>query len=214
MIWSRLMHVHVTSTAGRAFIRVMEHVEKLGVERLWAHRHDMHLSYRQLAQWCHGRKLPVPPAVAFIRNPWDWYVRMWSWMRVAYYRQYAGSFGAYMRIVYRKTSGDYVFDPLTQFWNNAEAYGCEYVGHYEDFRGEMIRILTTIMPDVVTAEQVGGFVDEVGVVTPQWEPTVRGTPVSQWKPLRPYQEHHTEVTKRWVAEMDAGLIERFGYKFA
>lgn len=208
MIYNRLMYIHVTRSSGNAFFNVMSRVKGLEVWR----EDKAHPSYDNLADWCVAHSCPVPPAVTFIRCPWDWYVAMWAWVCMNDLKGFHGSFEDYMRIVHEEARSDRAFRSLSWRWADQQCDKAQYVGQLEYFRSDVARILLDIVPDLVTPCEAHDIV-RVPEYRPVKEPNP-WLPRADWRVLPRHESRHfhTEQTREWVAELDAELIERFGYR--
>jgi hypothetical protein len=199
MLTDRAMHIHIPRTGGTTIRHFMPSLPGITVIASGAH-----LSYSHMASHCHRRGMAVPPAFVFIRNPWSWYVSQWVWLsRLGQKGQAGRSFRQFMYAVmeHRRKGNDFLnLTTLTQAWAYLEAEKAQYVGRFEGFRTETIRILRAIMPEM-SEEQLGLFVAGAG--------TQRQTKqhYGDWR------EHYTFDLQRWVWEEDAALIERYGYSF-
>lgn len=212
MIYSRLMHVHVSRTGGFALKEILGQIEGLETWEI-----SYHKNYDTLVKWCKDNGRPVPPAITFARNPWSWYPAMWSWLRMCrdeyWYTvgdPFPGDFMDYLKIVYRgKRPGEELFKPFTWHWHRVLADKAQYFGQMENFRRDLTRILVDIMPDLVTAEQIGHIIGDQGLHSPDLHFRHNG----QQRNLSPYCQYYSDEAIEWVFEMDRTLIERFKYDF-
>jgi len=207
----RLIHLHVTRCGGTAFDRILRELRKHGLKPIGAVK-AKHLAYKHLAETYTSRGLLVPPAIAFIRNPWSWYVAFWSWVRVVDYTHFQGDFNEYVKLVSQKRHGSCV--SLTIYWEMMQADKADYIVRMEDWYSGIVPVFAKvgIVPDLVTAEEADQIIRSVGTarVDRHPDPNLKRT---RWEAVHPYQEYYNEESKALVARMDGELIRRFGYEF-
>lgn len=208
----RLMHLHITRCGGTAFDRILRGLRGYGLKPVGVVT-AKHLNYGHLVEKYTTRKLPVPPAVTIIRNPWEWYVAFWSWVRVVDYNHFQGDLAKYIRMVSQKEYGACV--SLSIYWETMQADMAQYVCRMENWREDIISAFTEIgiIPELVTTAQADKIISSVGIARHDREPN-HDKKRTQWKGLRPYQEYYKDQESiDLVTEMDQELIERFGYDF-
>lgn len=199
MITDRLIHIHVPRTAGTMFRALLDSMPGLVI-----HNSVAHLPYWLMASHFTGE---VPPAVAFIRNPWEWYVSQWCWVAEIGQRGFQGDFLAFMAKVRHNVEHDIMhpnFRRLSFWWMQLQAGRADYVGRFENLHEEIVAVLLATCGDLVDEGWIRGELSDIGI----WRPgRVDG------KPHGPYQEYYTDEIRSWVAEWDEELIKRFGYTF-
>lgn len=187
----------------------MEILSKIEGLEIWAWcGHD---DYDTMVRWCEENGRPVPSAVAFARNPWDWYTSVWSWL--GRNRLWFRPLKDYIGIVYENEQpDDKLFRSFSWHWRDMRADKAQYIGQMENLRRDAIRILVDIMPDLVTAERIGHIVEDIGMAFRDLHPTSDKDP-KLWRVRGPYRQYYDDEAMDWVREMDKELIERFGYEF-
>lgn len=199
MLCKSVMHVHVPRTGGstiRAFL------PSIGGGIVVS---DPHLPYSNMAARC---KEP-PPSFALIRNPWSWYVSQWCWIQHIGQGGFKGSpFVDFMQYVMENTASEPVdllnFTSLTNAWKYLEADKVDYIGHFENFRGELGRILMAILPNL--AEDT--FLNLLAKAGRR-----RQAPRPDGKAHGDYRQYYNGEIREWVEKADADLLRRFGYDF-
>lgn len=195
----RLIHLHVTRMGGTAFDRILRRLRKMGLMPVGTVV-SKHMRYEQLAQVYVERDLPVPPAVAFIRNPWQWYVAMWIWVQAGGFR---GDLKEYVRLV----SEGQCQKSLTAYWEWMQADKAQYVCRLENWRNDILALFANvdIIPDLVTEAEAGRIIDEVGQV---FQDKVMGKGL-----MGHHGKYYDQTAMKLVIKMDGDLIRRFDYEF-
>lgn len=186
----------------------MQHNLLLSVPGLRIINPKAHGIYDDYVKECRDLGVPVPPAFVFIRNPWQWYVSQWCWMRHVQRSDFLfkGSFRQAMEITRRDPSFWYLRTlTWSWFWHGADKV--QYVGRFENLEDETVRILMAIIPDLTTERKIRTH------VWADLEGRVR-CPGGEFEDgSLDYRKYYDAELKRWVAEWDAELIERFHYEF-
>lgn len=176
-------------TAGSTFRgKVVPHLDIVVLDK------KAHKSYTYYAEKCEGNP---PPAFAFIRNPWEWYVSMWG--RVNKIRKAgweSGTFKEYMECIKNGCINHWNFNTLTNAWNTVEADKADYIGRYEMLYYDLPQILYDILN-----------VDKGEIQA------ILSVHRSRKTNHQPYQCYYDPMMRRWVEEWDSELIDRFGYTF-
>jgi hypothetical protein len=94
---------------------------------------------------------------------------------------------------------------ITAAWEYLECERAAYIGKLEDYDNQMPFILGRLMPDLISESRVRASIQRTGRIPAISPPD--GIPV------RPYQEFYTPAQRDMVADLEAGIIERFGYSF-
>lgn len=204
MLTQYLIHLHLPRTGGstlRAFLGDIpgSHIVS-GVA---------HAPYDFFVRQCEIVCYPVPPAFIFIRNPWDWYVSQWSWVASMGVRGYKGvPFRDWMEVVEGGMEQEaFDFSPVSYAWEHVQGDKADYVGRFEDFEDEVVRILLSlsIVPKLIDEDWIRGKLKAVG------RRRQERTPDGNFH--GPYREYYDDEMRSWVTEWDDELIERFGYEF-
>lgn len=194
MLTDLFIHIHLPRTGGstlRTFIGEIPGVSVIDDRA--------HLSYSEMAQQCQH----IPPAFVFIRNPWDWYVSQWCWVCQVNKQGFHGDFREFMKIVKENSIDNWNFKPLSYAWEYLGATNAQYIGRFENLHDETVRILLSIIPSLITEEQIRSGIAKAGKVKQGLD--------ADGKPHAPYWEYYDGETRYWVARWDAKLIKRFGY---
>ena len=148
----------------------------------------------------------IPPAWTIVRNPWDRNVDAYFWDQCRVHR-HDGDFKSFLARSMAREPG---FPSYTDYWNYMGGDKCAYVARYEALDDEVVRVVMALIPDLVTEEFIRQkneeYRDEGDALLPDGRP---------WRlePPGSYIPYYDEESRNWVAEMDAKLIIRFGYKF-
>lgn len=180
----------------------------LSIPGLWIINKRTHGVYDEYVGQCRDLDIPTPPSFVFIRNPWQWYVSQWCWIRHVQRADFPfqGTFREAMEIT-KKDPSFWYLRTLTSSWYKHGADKAQYVGRFENLEDETVRILMAVIPDLVTEEEIRER------VRTDWEGRVccpNGEYEDRSLDYRPYYDGEL---RQWVAEWDAELIRRFGYEF-
>jgi hypothetical protein len=201
LITDRLLHIHVFRTGGFLLRGVL-----LNVSGLTVYDSALHREYPTMAEMALSFLDRVPPAVAFVRNPWIWYVSMWSYTLLYRTPPHQTTFGEYMSMIVEDSSDlDYV--RFSDHWESMGANKAQYIGRFEDLYHDIERILTLMIPDLVTGKRIR----ELMAMEPRHHAS------QPWKAkgtVLDYERFYTDELRETVKEWDGELIERFGYEFA
>lgn len=201
MITDRLLHAHVFRTGGFLFRGVLKKVPGLHIIK-----DTLHPSVDVMNRICQENSLPPPPIVAFVRNPWEWYVSQWCWVGQVL-PGYQCSFRSYMEAIREASTIDANITTMTHhYYSYIQAHRANYVGRFENLREDIIRILAEIMPDLVSRESL----IEIMNSEPNYHPSIVWT---TGKRMVHYSRYYGPQMKYWVEKWDAGLIAQFGYQF-
>jgi len=148
---------------------------------------------------------PAPPAVVFIRNPWDWYVSQWLRNLQISYEGFADSFVQHMTIIRENRVPNWNFKTLTFAWEWLQADNARYIGRFESVEDDMIRSILAVASDLVTSRELHTIIEKLG--------KSRLAPGPKGQDRKPYWEYYDERLISWVAEWDKNLIARFGYQY-
>lgn len=200
MITDRLLHVHVFRTGGFVFRDILRAIPGLRIIDDVLHR-----PYGKMATMAQEELGYVPPAVAFVRNPWAWYVSMWRYTNLYRTPPHLAGFKEYMKAIRDGAIQDPDYVRLSDHWRTIGADGRQHRGHFENLHDEIVRILVEIVPDLIDEEQIRELLAH----------TERHHPSEPWGvgPIAYYGGHYDEEVRKWVEQWDGELIERFGYRF-
>jgi hypothetical protein len=190
------MHIHVPRTGGGTFRALVDKIS--GIRYIDA---DAHLPYSHMVVQCGKAGRPLPPAIGFIRNPWDWYVSRWRQLRGD--RKIQLSFSEFME----KAKAGCDESSFRTYTALCDYYGIEcaqYIGRFEQYEDAVVCILLAVVPDLVTEKWLRASLAEVGRHKHYREPQGGAYP---------YQEYYVSEMVEWVVGNDAALIERYGYTF-
>ena len=169
-----------------------------------------HKPYSYSVAKCKEARIEIPPAFTFVRNPWEWNVAIWCWIRHVNRRWFCGSFADLLelqRYTRHWSLPDINTAGITAAWGYLECERATYVGKLEDYDNQIPFILGRLIPDLITESQVRGHVRRTGRSS-------GSAPMPDGTPKKPYQQFYTPAQRDMVAELEAGLIERFGYSFS
>ena len=210
--------IHVPKTGGTWMRAVSQELPKGYVRDI----HPRHQPYSDLP-----REIAKKPTYAFVRNPWDWYVSLYSHRnanirhkRHEFAKPYA-QLDDFHRRVYDRFSGDFARSlEVPMAWEEVEdrmGEPLKWVG------GRFFRMTTSpfgFQVKVLRFEDspVEGFVKILkettpGGLPPKVERMIRRHPKKNVSERRPYREYYTPELRDKVAQVDAAFIARFGYSF-
>jgi len=209
MLTDKFMHIHIPHTAGGTF-RVLIH-KLIGDDGLPGCRV---IDWTPHKSWCwyerEARKaqIPIPPAFAFIRNPYEWYVSTHL-----YQVQKEGEggidpnlgFEEWMRGLYQGKFDYRFYKTLTYLWTQSGADRATYVGRFEHLEKSVIDLTEVFLWGIVSRQTIGEVFRSL--------PRLHHSQYPLWDPPYPYREFYTDQTRRWVEEWDAELLERFEYQW-
>lgn len=203
MITDRLLFIHIQRTGGLFVRGVLRQIPGL-----WIFNDHLHLSYDQMVAKCEGYIDPVPPALAFVRNPWSWYVSLWGRIWWDPTIDFVGSFREFMQVV---KSGIMAPDPnfakFSDHWRYMGGDKAEHIGRFEILRQDI---------DMLIGSHLNGLINPVQLrLLMASQP--HSHPCREWPTFercKPYWRYYDKELASWVKEWDGELIERFGYEFA
>ena len=192
MITNRFIHVHLPRTAGNTLRHIARQLRDYDVVIL------DDVSHRPLPEMqarCAELGIAVPPAVAFVREPWRWYPSQWRWLRYTQHADFTGDFAAYMTIVRRRCFSDWNWFSFTGCYNLLGAANADYTGTVCTFEDDVHAICARYAP-AVPAPAIQQAIREAGVVNAS--------------------PHDLACTWRredvaWVQGEDAAILEKCGY---
>lgn len=205
MLANKFIFLHFPRTGGSTLRRVLPQLPGGHREISWAHA-----PYDFYAGLCALLNLPIPPAFTFVRNPWAWYVSQWLWQMQARpdCPQVFGEWMEHVKINAEKGLSAQVPEaavnacPMSFAWEYMQCDKADYVGCYEDYENEVVRILLSILNGDLEALIRAKIASAGRVKRTKWPPG-----------YVTYQDFYTSETKQWVAEWDRVLIGRFSYSF-
>lgn len=203
MVTDRFIHIGMPHTGGGALHTWLPKLAGLRVINREGHK-----PYSYSVAKCKAAGVPVPPAFTFVRNPWEWNVAIWCWIRKINRRWFCGSFSDLLelqRYTRHWSLPDINTAGITAAWEYLECEKATYVGKLEDYDNQIPFILGQLIPNLITAAQVRKHIRKAG--------KVGSTPPPGGMPRKPYQEFYTPAQRNMVAELEAGIIKRFGYSF-
>jgi len=203
MLTNRIMKIGLGRSAGAMHMNLIRSIPGM---RMVDDRD--HAVYDDHVIQCRERGIPVPPSFVFVRNPWQWYVSQWCWIRHVQREDFPfqGTFREAMELT-KKDPSFWYLRSLTWSWRYHQAYKADYVGHMERLEEDTVRIFLAIIPDLVTEQQIRDNVrsDWAGrVCCPNGEYEDR---------FLDYRKYYDDELRGWVAKWDAELIEEFQYEF-
>ena len=146
-----------------------------------------------------ARTLSDAPSFTFIRNPWDWRISYWKTELLTH--RWANTFRSWFYELDKNVSS------LTKQWHYFADPGIDYVGKFETFAEDLIRILPEIIPEIVTGNEIKSWFPKIYMHAAGYYPWISG--VEQW--MRDELFDCDMIDQ--VYKEDAELIERFGYSF-
>lgn len=204
MITDRLLHVHVPRTGGLLFRYVLEHIEGLKIFS----GPELHLSHSEM---CKRIGADPPPGVAFIRNPWEYYVSMWVWLCNAQREGFPAPFDDYLDCISEGSIGKFVGVTLSGAWEALGCDNCEHIGRFEHLWAEIVRLTDLLAGDLINPQETRALLERAPVLHPSWIPGW-GDRVNRSPPL-PYRQYYNQELRQQIAEWDEELIKRFEYEF-
>lgn len=203
MVTDRFIFIGVPNTGGGAVHHWLPKVEGLRVSKpIIGHR-----PYSFSVERCRQIGWEVPPAIAFVRNPWEWNVACFCSIRARSRKWFAGTwedFLEFQRFSRHWGLPDLNISGMSAVWEYMEADKATYFGKLENYEDDWVAILGKLIPDLITEEEIRAHVGRAGHV-------------SFWMPpggeLRPYQEFYTPAQRDLVAMLEKDIVERFEYTF-
>lgn len=201
MVTDRFIYIQMPRTGGGPPHSFLRRVKGLNVfEPVIAHR-----PYSFSVKRCEQRGWPIPPALVFVRNPWEWNVASFCHIRLVNRKWFCGTwddFMEYQRFTRHWGCPDINISGISSVWEYLEADNSMYFGKLENYEDDWVSILGILIPDLITPEEVRVHVSH---------------PHSVWLPpdgkLRSYQEFYTRAQRDMVAKLEENIIERFEYTF-
>ena len=149
-----------------------------------------HITYNDLVLWYGERTMESLHSFAFVRNPWDWLVSMYHYIRdpkYAHYEQMIASYMTFTEFLHywrakRLQQADFFG------WNGAQ--GVKKLYRFENLDGSLAELASDL--DIPAPEQV-----------PRLNVSQRA----------PYRQYYTRETARWVHDICPLDIEIGGYSY-
>lgn len=165
-----------------------------------------HIEFAYYTNRCAELGIEVPPAFVFVRNPFEWYACVWCWQH-RHGGKYIRSFSEYMELVKANpaTPSWFRYRSFSRSWEMHNGAMAKYIGRYENIYNDVVRIVTALIPDLVTAERVRELVETA--------PYRSKGKFANGEPLGDYHQYYDEKTKRIVYDLDGALLDRFDYHF-
>ena len=204
MITKHLIYIHVFRTGGFMVQGVLRKVPGLVMV---SDRPTEHLTYNQMTKVCIQQRMKNPPAMVFVRNPFDWYVSMWCWVNMAENMTSIPEFREYLKAVGEARFGaTRNYSRLTDHWRDMGGDVAKWTGRFEDLRDDFVAIMLKAMPDLVNEKMLRGLIAKEPIHHPSKHPKTGQHP-------GPYQQYYDAGTRALVEEWDGALLKRFGYSF-
>lgn len=205
MVTDRFIMIGMPHTGTGALHEWLPRVKGLRVINVEGHK-----PYSYSVAKCKDAGIGVPLAFAFVRNPWEWNVSIWCWIRHVNRRWFAGTFADLLenqRYSRHWSLPDINTAGITAAWEYLECENATYVGKLEDYDNQVPFILGQLIPDLITESQVRGHIQRVGRSS-------GSAPLPDGMPKKPYQEFYSPSQRDMVGEMEIRIIRRFGYSFS
>ncbi len=185
MITDKYIHVHIPRTGGSTLRGISQELTNRGKLKIidgTAHRtlEQMH--------WVRGDL----PAIAFVRNPFDWYVSQYH--RRCDAEGFKGSFEQYFDKYVVKGG-----KTLTCWWFYFTGNDVQYIGRFENYTEDILRIVTGLVPQT-NREELLTIMDRLGKVRQSWT-------------RKPYEEYYNERLRDAVYAFDSWYFRCFDYHF-
>jgi hypothetical protein len=192
IVTDQFVFLHNLRTGGTFFRYVLR---DNGVKfRRFEHKH---MEWKELTDPTDREK----PVIIFVRNPWEWYVSLYSFEQQYIPGQNAWAQGTFEEVVKGTLCepGRGLAPPQQYFecFTDGVPDGQLHIGRYENLREDAVRIL----------KQVG--CPELDRVTRR----ILSSPPVNAAIHAPYQDYYTPELRDYVAEHNSRLIQRFGYQF-
>lgn len=210
MLSDRILQLGLGRTGGSLFRYVLRNIP--------GHRlitDAPHSPYDYFVELCKEEKIAIPPVVTFVRNPWSWYVATWCWnLQIKYcpikgQGPWLGSFREFLEVVHEHAIDNWNFYTQASAWTYLQCDKAEYVGRFENLYDEYVRILLTIMPDLVSEALIRKIIK-----TNEWYGCAR-CPDGQRDDHQTldHRKFYDAEDRLWVAKWDAEIIEKHHYEF-
>lgn len=201
IINGHFIFIHVPKTGGHWIRQVLHFAHPLRpqVER------DLHTPLNQVPVKYHKR-----PALAFVRNPWDWYVSRWHYEKKAI----AGGQKKWTAPKSRWSPEQTRFAEAMQSFESSLAPELSFSAELERLLSHPHIPLTTKRLEDGLARGLIDFCHQIGA--PLGAPHIsymNRLPPANRNPHPPYQEFYTPELRAHVAQQDRKIIKRFGYTF-
>lgn len=197
MLTSKFAHIHIPRTGGSTLRTFLGHIS--GAVVIDA---TMHMPYDDMEEIQASFGYPMPPAFAFIRHPCSWYVSHWCWMaHTDDYGVKGVSFGDFMKALATEAVNTRTF---TGYWHHLSVDYCQYIGRFENFEDEAVRILRAIIPGMITEATIRAKIRTAG--------RVRQVPRPDGRPAGDWRQYYTAGWLAQVVEWDGALMRRYGYR--
>jgi hypothetical protein len=184
IVTNAFVFLHVPKTGGLFVTDIIRrHFDHIEVGHIHAGCEEIPAEYKQL------------PALAFVRNPWDWYVSVYSYMMRAQgpnspARQAAEK--GFTQFIEFCTQRQHMGRGFAATFANVST-GAE-IGRFENLRAD----LCTVLNEVMTPELSRDILELAPVNVSK-----RG----------PYEEYYDDCAREQVAQECKDIIDRFGYVF-
>jgi hypothetical protein len=192
MIGHSVVHIGIGDT-GEGMIRsaFQDHLISTGRLRLIDESAHMTLEY--------ARTLTDAPSFTYVRNPWDWSISLY--IHQLHTRNWRGKFRDWFWTRDREGVS------ITAHFHYFTDPGPDYVGRFENFKADLVRIVPSVMPHIVTPAEVTSWFPKI---YRQW---CNRDWISGIESCMREELFAPDMIER-VYERDAEIIERFGYDFA
>jgi len=147
-----------------------------------------HISARSLRTFYPPEHFQGSHTFGFIRNPWDWLVSMYTFIRVAD--------GHPEQMI----AGHMSFEDFLRFWRAKNVQQWDFIGDGDRLLVDKVYSFENLDDEVFKLANALG-------TPPTVAPRLNATPHD------PYQAYYTAETARWVADVCARDIELGGYQF-
>lgn len=205
MVTDRFIHIGMPHTGGSAIHQWLPQLKGLRVINVEGHK-----PYSYSVDRCKEVGMAVPPAFTLVRNPWEWNVAIWCWIRRINRKWFCGSFDDLLelqRYTRHWSLPDINVAGETAAWEYLECDRAAHICKLENYENDLVEALEKlgVIPALIGEAGARNKIRTIG-----W--TNYSAPPDGIK-VKPYQEFYTPAQRTMVEKFEAGIIKRFGYSF-
>jgi hypothetical protein len=205
VLTSRLMLIEMPRVGGTFFRNLLRRVPGL---EIWDHPGwGQHTGHAKMRARCQELGKDVPPSVAFTRHPYSWYLSCWCYHTI---NDLPGiSFPEFLEWM----DGTPKTHPWPRWtysatWKHLGADRATHVARYENFYGEIRRVLAATMGDLIGDDVVRWLLAGLPRPRPPSGLWPYGERLSGYDP----KSFWNEDMKQWLGDRDGALMKEQGYE--